>query len=51
MRSKRPYENMSDGHDGETEDEGDHDHGLPPEDLQYPEYVFESGEITEDGSR
>ena len=45
---------MSDDHgeegEGHAEDEGDHDHGLPPEDLQYPEYVFESGEIAEDGS-
>jgi hypothetical protein len=32
----------------ETEEGGDH--ALPLEDLQYPEYVFESGEIAADGS-
>lgn len=36
------------GDHGESED--DDDHALPPEDLQYPEYVFESGEIADDGS-
>ncbi|WP_276299915.1 hypothetical protein [Halorussus lipolyticus] len=35
---------MSDDHAEE-----DHDHGLPPEDLQYPEFVFEEGEIADDG--
>lgn len=44
---------MSDGND-ETNDHEDSDapeddHGLPPEDLQYPEYVFEEGEIDPDG--
>ncbi|USZ69449.1 hypothetical protein NGM10_06865 [Halorussus salilacus] len=26
------------------------DHALPPEDLRYPEYVFEKGDIADDGS-
>ncbi|UPW02163.1 hypothetical protein M0R88_08725 [Halorussus gelatinilyticus] len=30
--------------------EDDHGHGLPPEDLQYPEFVFEEGEVGPDGS-
>jgi hypothetical protein len=41
IRSKQGCENMSDE---------DADHGLPPEDLQYPEFVFEDGGIAEDGS-
>jgi hypothetical protein len=40
----------------DTENADDHaeeeanDHALAPEDLQYPEYVFDEGEIAEDGS-
>ena len=42
------------GNDARESDEGDgggddHDHGLPPEDLQYPEFVFESGDIDDRG--
>lgn len=39
-----------DGHADETESEAADHHGLPPEDLQYPEFVFESGAIADDGS-
>ncbi|WP_435180384.1 hypothetical protein [Halorussus sp. AFM4] len=43
---------MTDEDDGRggTADESDHDRGLPPEDLQYPEFVFEAGEVGPDGS-
>lgn len=39
----------ADDHAG-ADDEHSDDHGLPPEDLQYPEFVFESGEVGDDGS-
>lgn len=35
--------------ENDNTDKGD-DHALAPEDLQYPEFVFEAGEIAEDGS-
>ena len=37
------------GDESEPDDQSD-DHGLPPEDLKYPEFVFEEGEIADDGS-
>ena len=36
--------------DGDAEEEQGDDHALPLEDLQYPEYVFEAGEVGDDGS-
>ena len=45
-------ETERDGGDDHAEEEDEHsdDHALAPEDLQYPEYVFEEGDIAEDGS-
>ncbi|WP_433628191.1 hypothetical protein [Halomicrococcus sp. NG-SE-24] len=37
-----------DGH-GDDEDAGGHG-ALPPEDLRYPEFVFESGDVASDGA-
>ncbi|WP_137284008.1 hypothetical protein [Halorussus salinisoli] len=36
--------------DGAEESEDADDHALPPEDLRYPEFVFEDGGIADDGS-
>ncbi|WP_158055269.1 hypothetical protein [Halorussus halophilus] len=39
----------SDEPDADGDGADDHDHALPLEDLQYPEYVFDEGEIGEYG--
>ncbi|NHN61115.1 MULTISPECIES: hypothetical protein [Halorussus] len=39
-----------DGADDSEADGAGHDHGLPPEHLQYPEFAFEEGEVGTDGS-
>ncbi|MFC7081557.1 hypothetical protein [Halorussus caseinilyticus] len=41
---------MTDERDDASDESDSEDHGLPPEDLQYPEFVFEEGEIADDGS-
>jgi hypothetical protein len=41
---------MSDEQDGTSDTDGEDDHALPPEDLRYPEFVFEVGDIADDGS-
>ncbi|WP_458206074.1 hypothetical protein [Haladaptatus sp. NG-SE-30] len=43
------HETAGDDHE-ESSADGDHDHALSPEDLQYPEFVFEEGDIGDDGS-
>lgn len=62
MRSKQARVTMDDEQRGTNDrDEGEganeegagsagDDHALPSEDLEYPEYVFESGEVADDGS-